>query len=713
MQQFRNITIVIFWFTVFPIFLIAQSNEEIFSLVTQLRLAEHDTSKMDIYIKIADVYSSINAEKSIANARLAIILADNHKDYRRKLLALDKLIQVHLELKYDLPAAMYYLNEAKAIDTIYLNILDQAMLFGREGKIFMVLDEYEKSQDAFFKQLTIYEALDNYLGIAKVNFELGSLFFLQNDFKQAQVFYKSALERFTKLGDLQGRVETLNALGKTYGAQQDYVKNLEYCIEALNLANTLNDKPLLVNINTNIGHAYAHQNRHIDALKNYLFALHIGKEMENSRIIAGTAKEIGDIYHQQCDEPNAYKYYDTSIEAAIESKSKILEKNIYQSLFEFHDHYCRDSLAFYYLKKLTVIKDNLYSEERSRQLINNQIRYQSTRKDEENKLLRAKELENRITIQNQRFQNYALLFVIVLVLGVTFILYNAFQQKKAYNKILEQEVKNRTGELEKSNMKLSTSNQQLEQSNNELERFAYIASHDLKSPLRNIISFLNLIERKLKNFKDEDIKEYLRFATDNAKQMHVLIQDVLEFSRISNEDTSLEPVDMNETLFLVLQNLQELMKVKKAEVQVSELPVVRANSVHLLQLLQNLIGNGLKYNQNETPKVDIHHKEGEKFHVFSLKDNGIGISPEYHSKIFEMFKRLHNKETYSGTGIGLSVCKKVVDKLGGDIWLESEPGKGTTFFFSIPKNGQKEVHTSTSLTDAQLEIPQSAQEELA
>ncbi|RMG78848.1 MAG: hypothetical protein D6714_17315 [Bacteroidetes bacterium] len=300
--------------------------------------------------------------------------------------------------------------------------------------------------------------------------------------------------------------------------------------------------------------------------------------------------------------------------------------------------------------------------------------------------MRQRELENKITIQNQRLQNYVLLIIIIVVLSASVILLNAFQRKKAYNKLLELEVQKRTGELAESNRELKNFNVKLEQSNNELERFAYIASHDLKSPLRNVISFLNLIERKLKDTSDKDIQEYLRFATDNARQMYNLIQDVLEYSRVSEKEVPVEKVDLNDSLMLVLQNLKEEMQSKQAVVFSKPLPVIEANSVHVLQLFQNLIGNGIKYNHSRKPKVVLNHRMDSANHVFSVIDNGIGISQEYHDQIFQMFKRLHTKEEYPGTGIGLALCKKIIDNLGGKIWLESTPGKGTTFHFSIPKH---------------------------
>ncbi len=672
---------------VFCVTSLAQSNPTLVNLLTQLRLAEHDSIRMDMHNQLSDFYimHEANAERALNHANLALILAENHDDKRRELLALDKLIRVFYEVKFDLKRAMAYLNRAKTIDTSFITIADRGMLFGHEGKLFRAVNDFEKSQRSFFNQLTIYEKLNYDKGIAIVNFELATLFFDQKDFNQALIYYEKALIQYSALNDIKGKIETLNAIGQTYGKLEDFSKNLSYSSEALALARALNDKLQLANINANIGFAYFHLDRLTDALGYYNATLNIGEELQNNRIIANAANELGNIYHVLCNEIEASEYYEEALNAAKETNSKVLLKHIYESHYNYYDEYGQDSMAFAYLRKLMFLKDELYNEERSTQLIHNQIRYETEKKEEEVKQLKAIELENKLTIQNQRLQNYVLLIIAILFISIAIILYNSVKRKKAYNKLLKREVQKQTGELARSNSELKTFNVKLEQSNSELERFAYIASHDLKSPLRNVISFLNLIERKLKNPSDPSIKEYLRFATDNARHMYNLIQDVLEYSKIDQNDASLDEVDLNESLMLVLRNLKDQMQFKNAVVFAQALPTIEANSVHILQLFQNLISNGIKYNNSRTPKVILSHRMDSKNHVFSVIDNGIGISKSYHKQIFQMFNRLHTKEEYPGTGIGLALCKKIIDSLGGEIWLESAPGRGTTFFFSLPK----------------------------
>jgi light-regulated signal transduction histidine kinase (bacteriophytochrome) len=228
---------------------------------------------------------------------------------------------------------------------------------------------------------------------------------------------------------------------------------------------------------------------------------------------------------------------------------------------------------------------------------------------------------------------------------------------------------------------------ELANSNAELEQFAYVASHDLQEPLRMVTGFLTQIEKKYASIIDETGKKYIDFAVDGAKRMRQIILDLLEFSRIGRNEGNKELLDLNVLVNEIIILAQKQIDEKTAVIKLQQLPVLPVYKAPLRQVFQNLIGNALKYSRSGIPpRISIAAKELEEYWKFSVSDNGIGISNEYFEKIFIIFQRLHNKDEFSGTGIGLAVTKKVIDNHGGKIWVESEEGKGSTFYFTIKKH---------------------------
>ena len=227
----------------------------------------------------------------------------------------------------------------------------------------------------------------------------------------------------------------------------------------------------------------------------------------------------------------------------------------------------------------------------------------------------------------------------------------------------------------------------LMQSNIELERFAYLASHDLQEPLRMIKSFTQLLKEDNADKLDETSNEYMDYTIKAATRMQDLISDLLHYSRLGHEKDELSVIDCNDKYEIALDNLSRLIKHTNAVITSDDLPSIKFNGLNFVSLLQNLIGNALKYRRKDiSPIIHVGVEDKNNHWLFSVSDNGIGMAEKHTKKIFDIFQRLHSKEDYGGTGIGLSICKKIVEYGGGEIWVESKPNKGSCFYFTLPKN---------------------------
>ena len=250
-------------------------------------------------------------------------------------------------------------------------------------------------------------------------------------------------------------------------------------------------------------------------------------------------------------------------------------------------------------------------------------------------------------------------------------LFSAFVRDVTQQKRAQQELARKVEELARSNA--------------ELEQFAYVASHDLQEPLRMVASYTQLLARRYKGKLDANADEFIGFAVGGATRMQQLIQDLLSYSHVTTKGQSFQLIDAKTACDNALENLQTLIKDSNAVVNVGPLPAVLADASQLMQLFQNLIGNAVKYGNERTPEIHVAAKPKGDQWVFSVQDNGIGIAPQYSERIFQMFQRLHTAKEYSGTGIGLAICRKIVERHGGKIWVEAQPGKGSTFVFTIPR----------------------------
>jgi len=268
--------------------------------------------------------------------------------------------------------------------------------------------------------------------------------------------------------------------------------------------------------------------------------------------------------------------------------------------------------------------------------------------------------------------------------GLRWMLHDVTERRKAeeeldqYRQTLEELVRERTEELRATVA-------ELERSNKDLEQLAYVASHDLREPLRQITGYIGLLEKRYHHVFDKDAREFMGFVTDGAKRMDALILDLLAYSRVGKQATSFVEVDLAEAAKEGVHNISTLVQETGTVLHVGELPKVKGSAMLLSRVFQNLIENAIKYRKEDVlPVIDVESRRNDSEWLIRVRDNGIGFAPEQAERIFQLFQRLHRDDSQGGTGIGLSICRRVVELHGGHMWAESQPGKGATFCFTLP-----------------------------
>ncbi len=283
------------------------------------------------------------------------------------------------------------------------------------------------------------------------------------------------------------------------------------------------------------------------------------------------------------------------------------------------------------------------------------------------------------------FIRYSALFITIFFVVVIFetgqlVTITLLKKQKA---VLEEQKQ----EITRKNTELIAIGERLRETNQDLEHFAFAASHDLKEPLRMIGMYTQLTKKRLDGKLDDSSKEFMNYVTDGVGRMQSLLDSLLDYSRLGKNKNDLKDIDLNDTIFLVMHNLMPRMKETNASIVANPLPTIRASSIEMIQLFQNLIANSIKFRRADVPP-SIVIKANETLtgdYIFTVVDNGIGIPEQHQERVFKIFERLNTRANYEGSGIGLATCKKIIQGAGGKIWLESTEGVGTTFFFTLPK----------------------------
>ncbi len=537
-----------------------------------------------------------------------------------------------------------------------------------EAYTLMYLGDYETAQKTFYELLEEGKKIKDTILVTQALYSISELFYMKEDYPSAEEHYLRLYQMKMDNGGIKGfGIQIYPRLVELYIKLKNFEQAEKYNNDALAMV----DSSIL---------------RHLKA-DFLLYKVNIELEKSN---IAGAKKAYQAAFKIiDKNEDKRQSFFGKSQEANILEKEENYNQalGIYKHLLD-NDEVLHNKLewsakahevaakmgdfekAYDYSKMSIQIRDSIKNEKKMQQTELLAIKFETGQKQKANDLLKAEMLKK------EAQQNYLYGVISFFILGLIFLI-DAFFQKMKYNKSLKEEVENRTKELRKSNSLLS-------QSNKEMEEFNRILSHDLKEPVRNIVSFSTLAENAIE--PKSTAGEYLGYISRSGRQLNQLIEDVSKFQTTGDfSNTSAEHIESSLIIDSISKSINSLIQKKNAFIEHHNLPKIYVQKSFLFLVFKNLIENGIKYNQSIQPRIEIRHRDDGQFHYFEVEDNGIGIDPNFHEKIFNMFQRLNSRKNYEGSGLGLSLARKMMRKMDGDIKiLRSEEGKGSVFEISFP-----------------------------
>ncbi len=596
-----------------------------------------------------------------------------------------------------------------------------------EIKALCLLSQLHISQNAFTDALKYAECCIPIIGdlgremdkalLAEVYHQLSLSYAKKQEYTRLQELCESLLSLSRELGDEEKELSSLQHLAVFYGSRSDYKQAMQYLLEALEKSRKLGHRKAIADCLINIGTIYANLYNHAEALDRYEIVLKEYADILDENTLVIVYNNVGNIQYSN-DRPDlAYLYFENALQLAQSRNYRVMVARSLAQLSRTNLARKNNELAFEQAQQADQLFTELGGDVPGKQinLINlghifyNRKDYAKANLWLSRGIVTAKRLKD---VLNE-VRGYQLLSKVYEDQGdytkafqFLRIYTNAqdeFAKEQRNRQVIDmeikfairdkqQEIEQLTRENEYQSLLLEQSDQianqnaQLLQANEELRQFAYVASHDLKEPLRMIGSYTGLIAKLHQKDFPKDTQQYFSYVTEGVTRMNGLLDALLRYATIGKTEEDLQPVQVTDTVEIALINLRVRVEETNATVAFSNLPMVHSSQSLLIQLFQNLISNALKFSKPDTkPYINIDSIETEEEYHIRIKDNGIGISEEHQKQIFIIFQRLHARTEYEGTGIGLAICQKIVQRLGGRIWVESEPDAGATFIFSLPK----------------------------
>jgi signal transduction histidine kinase len=646
-------------------------------------------------------------EGALADAHKALKIAQNHDDKSWIVKSHHRIGRIYETNNQLVQAHFYYQSELALVNQVPNNLkidiyFDLAKVYTKSGK-------YAASRKNYLQVLALCEQSDNLKMKRLVFVGLGDLYTLMNDFEKAAEYNFKSIQLSQKNQDVKEECNGYRQLAALYQKANDSESSYKYANMAFNLVPRVKDTLVAVLTHFTYAKSLNLVKKHTEALMYFERAKTLVERFGDKANIAKanlylaeTFNLMGYRHKAEFHFNEAFKYisfiesnelaklyYEFGVfNSKFVEKADVVEKSLhlalqtslagnhkdviqksYFALSELNKKKGNNTTAYTYLQAAYAYRDSLIKDENLRHTAQAQFAFD----------------EQQVEIKLAKINREKVLIIIFSIFTLLFSgmlgMYYFMRRQKANNTILAQK-----------NQEIEQQVQLLAESNGVLQQFAYITAHDLKEPLRSISSFVSIIKRRYAKGLPPEAGEYMNFVTDGVKRMENLLSALLEYSTVVADNTRvIQVTPLKEVVKEIIQNLHHSIEQRNAVVRYpSVLPDILMSRVHVTQLIQNLVANALKFSETQ-PVVEIGIKKHNDNLVIYIKDNGIGIKEEYADKIFKVFQRLDRSRAYEGTGIGLSICKSLVDKYGGKIWFESKTNEGTTFFMAFPQKLFNEI----------------------
>ena len=653
----------------------------------------NDTLLLEHYSELFDLYKYVNIDSSAYFGKKGLALAEEKNLHSKELSILMRLGWLQAQ-NGNLDKSRAYYQKLETQSKSYKDTLHLAIALNGLGSCSWQSDQYELALEKFQKVYQFASYLDNKQLFKMALNNIGLINANQERYTIALEYFDKLLKFSLEEKDSAGLFITYLNIGNIHTDTKEYDKAEQELTQALNIAldsDLYNDISLAY---IHLGFLYLDQKQYTKATKYADLTLKYAKKYGLKIMQADAYVLKAKIYSAMERYQDLKKWVEIGI--AFSDSIGYFEPDLYNLQATAYEKTGDFKLAYLAQTKFHQLKDSLFTLDKEKEFAALQISFQSKEKDAENAQL-LKEKDNQTLALKQKSILIGMISTVLLLLFLL-VLQQIFARNKArkMNDFLEREVHKRTEELKRSN-------DQLTKSNDEIKKFAYIASHDLKEPIRNIGGFISLIQRKGDDLDRETQKEYLEFIQKSNDQLTDLVDSILKYSNIDAEKhPNKEVTNLENIIEEVKVLLWGTIKEKNVQIVYNELPIIYCYPYVIKVVIKNLIENGIKYNHNSTPIITIRSEEANNKIKIFITDNGIGIHPDFHERVFEMFYRLNSRKEYMGSGMGLAYSKKLLEKFAGDVRVspDTTEGNGSTFIITLDTTRVVEEEEEEGIIDS-------------